>query len=194
MCLSCGCCLNGTGTPDDDHGDPRQITLGDLVAAADANGISPADVVGNIGAAMQLVLAEPQIAKNGEPQKFVLGVAYQPGRDPQITKGADGGRDYFTEAELEKAAWSFMLNGQQHGLFHLDGTEGAARPVESMIYRNPIPWVVPAPGQPPVVVRKGTWLLGSLLDDPVWQMKQAGKLNGWSPQGVARRRKGRPAV
>ena len=35
-----------------------------------------------------------------------------------------------------------MLKGQQHGLFHVDGTEGAARPVESFIYRNPVPWLV----------------------------------------------------
>jgi hypothetical protein len=192
MCLSCGCVLAGTGLPDDDHGDPRQITLSDLVAAADANGVSPADVVAMIGATLQVLQPGPfdDVAKAGEPQRFVLGVAYQPGRDPQIAKGVDGGRDFFTEAELEKAAWSFMQSGQQHGMFHIEGTEGAAQPVESMIYRNPIPWVVPTPGGgAPVIVRKGTWLLGSILNDPAWRAHLDGKVNGWSPQGTARRRR-----
>lgn len=193
MCLSCGCVVAGTGTPDDNHGDSRQIVLRDLVAAADANSISPAEAVANIGAALQVIAPEPEdVAKGGKPMRFVLGAAYQPGKDPRIAKGVDGGRDYLTEAELEKAAHSFMLNGQQHGLFHVDGTTGMglARPVESMVYRNSIPWVVPAPGGgPPVMIRKGTWLLGALLNDKGWQMYLDGKVGGWSPQGVARRRR-----
>lgn len=191
MCLSCGCVLNGTGTPDDDHGDPRQITLSGLVAAADANGVSPAEVAATIGATLQVIQpASEDIAKGGEPQRFVLGLAYQAGPDPRIAKGLDGGRDFFTPAELEKAAWSFMLSGQQHGLFHADGTEGAARPVESMIYRNPIPWVA----GPDIIVRKGDWLLGSILSDKAWQLHQDGKINGFSPQGVARRRRTRQSL
>jgi hypothetical protein len=195
VCLSCGCVLAGSpDLADDDHGDPRQITLSGLVAAADANGISPAEVAATIGTSLQVAQPEQEVAKSGEPDRFVLGVAYQPGRDPKIAKGQDGGRDYLTEAELEKAAWSFMLHGQQHGMFHVDGTEdmGLAQPVENGIYRNPIPWVVPSPSGPPVIVRKGTWLIGSLLNDRAWQMHLDGKVGGWSPQGRARRR--RPAA
>lgn len=197
ICLSCGCVLDGTGTPDDDHGDGRQITLADLVAAADANGTSPAEVAATIGASLQVAMPDPEdVAKSDTPDKFVLGVAYQPGKDPQIAKGIDGGRDYLTPRELERAAWSFMLHGQQHGLMHVDGTEGMglAKPVESGLYRNPIPWVVPSPSGPPVIVRKGTWLLGSLLNDTAWQMHLNGEVGGWSPQGQARRRRHRPAA
>ncbi len=43
MCLSCGC-----GIPDDDHGDPRNITKDDLKAAANAAGIEVEDVVVNL--------------------------------------------------------------------------------------------------------------------------------------------------
>jgi hypothetical protein len=43
MCLSCGC-----GMPNDDHGDPRNITMDDLKAAADAVGIEAEDAVANI--------------------------------------------------------------------------------------------------------------------------------------------------
>jgi hypothetical protein len=142
-----------------------------------------------------------------EEQQFCYGIAYQAGRDPRIAKGQDGGRDFFTEAELEKAAWSFMLKGQQHGLFHLEGTEGAARPVESGIYRNPVPWLVSddmqiqkalaeigaeverLAGPDDIVMRKGDWGLGALLDDSAWQLRKDGKVNGWSPQGIARRRR-----
>lgn len=194
MCMSCGCVIAGTGTADDDHGDHRQITISDLVAAADANGIDLAEVAANIGAALQLIQPAEEVAKSGEPQRFAMGVAYQPGRDPLIAKGVDGGRDYFTEAELEKACWSYGLSGQDVGMFHVDGTEGAAQMVENTIYRNPIPWVVPSPGGgPPVIVRKGTWLLGAILSEPAWQAHLDGKIAGWSPQGVARRRRVRPA-
>jgi Putative phage serine protease XkdF len=189
MCLSCSCVLAGTGQPDDEHGDPDQITLADIVIASGLNNVDPAELVATIAASLQVAMPGPAEVAKGQPeQKFVLGVAYQPGRDDRITKGVDGGRDFFTEAELEKACWSFMQSDQQHGMFHMPGTEGAAQPVENYIYRNPIPWVVPVPGGDPVVVRKGTWVLGAILDDPAWDLAKQGKVNGWSPQGVARRR------
>ena len=146
-----------------------------------------------------------------EEMQFLLGIAYQAGPDPRIAKGADGGRDFFSAAELERAAHSFMLKGQQHGLFHVDGTEGAARPVESYIYRNPVPWVVSddadvekavarlaaeaeaLAGPDDLVVRKGDWCLGSILNDAAWELYKTGRLNGFSPQGVARRRRAAPA-
>jgi len=44
MCLSCGC-----NEPDDDHGDPRNITMSDLREAGEAaNGINVNEVVDNI--------------------------------------------------------------------------------------------------------------------------------------------------
>jgi hypothetical protein len=43
MCLSCGC-----AEPNNDHGDPRNITQQDLSAAAEAAGISPSEAADNI--------------------------------------------------------------------------------------------------------------------------------------------------
>lgn len=123
-----------------------------------------------------------------EPMRLLIGIAYQAGPDPRITKGADGGRDYFTAAELEKACHSFLRNGPSVGLFHADGTDaggGAATVVESYIYRNDEPWVV----SDDLVVRKGDWVLGAILNPAAWQMYLDGKLSGWSPQGTARRRR-----
>ena len=37
-------------------------------------------------------------------------------------------------------------------------------------------------------VTKGTWLIGAILDEHSWALAKAGKLNGFSMQGVARRR------
>jgi hypothetical protein len=115
--------------------------------------------------------------------RYVLGVAYQAGPDPRIQKGADGGRDYFTAEQLEKAAWSFMADdGRLIGIEHADGTVGHAQPVESFLWR----WD-PLDLGDGIVIRKGDWLLGAILDEPAWQMYKAGKITGWSPQGSARR-------
>lgn len=117
-----------------------------------------------------------------DEQRYVLGVAYQAGRDPMIKRGADGGRDFFSKEELEKAAWGFLQNGPETGLFHADGTEGAATVVESYIYRGP-DWHI---GND-VVVKSGDWLVGAILDEHAWELYKAGRVTGWSPQGSARR-------
>jgi hypothetical protein len=122
-------------------------------------------------------------------QRYVLGVAYQAGPDPRIQRGADGGRDYITAEELEKAAWSFLRNGPVHGVFHVDGTEGAAQTVESYIYRGP-DWDL-GDG---VVVKAGDWLVGAILDERSWQLYKSGRVTGWSPQGSATRRRYAPST
>jgi len=122
-----------------------------------------------------------------EEQRFLLGIAYQAGPDPRIRRGADGGRDYFEPAELEKACHSFLRNGPRVGLFHVDGTDGEATAtvVESYIYRNDEPWVVAED----LVVRKGDWVVGAILSPKAWQLYKSGRISGWSPQGTAKRRR-----
>lgn len=116
-------------------------------------------------------------------QQYVLGIAYQAGPDPRIQRGADGGRDWFTAEELEKAAWGYLRNGPQSGLFHgPDSTLGHAEIVESYVYRGP-DWDL---GND-VVVKAGDWLVGAILDDVAWQLYKSGRVTGWSPQGSARR-------
>jgi hypothetical protein len=115
-------------------------------------------------------------------KKFVLGLAYQAGRDPRIAMGADGGRDFFTPDELEKACWSFLPGGAQVGLFHADNTLGHMTVTESYIYRGP-DW---DQGNG-VVIKAGDWLIGGICDDVAWNLVKSGKVTGFSPQGVARR-------
>lgn len=121
-------------------------------------------------------------------QRYVLGIAYQAGRDPRIQKALDGGRDYFTAEELEKAAWLFGQGDRQIGLHHIDGTEGHGTVTESYIYRGP-DWPV---GD--VIVKSGDWLVGAVLDDIAWGFYKSGAITGWSPQGVAQRRITRSAA
>ena len=43
MCANCGC-----GIPEDRHGDDRNILWSEIVASAEANGMSAADAIRNI--------------------------------------------------------------------------------------------------------------------------------------------------
>lgn len=115
-------------------------------------------------------------------RQYVLGLAYRAGRDPRIAKGMDGGRDFFTHEELEKACWSFLQGGAQVGLFHADNTTGHMTVTESYIYRGP-GW----PQENGTVIKAGDWLIGGICDDVAWALVKSGKVNGFSPQGVARR-------
>lgn len=185
MCLDCGC-----NEADNDHGDSAHITLTDLQAAAEASGVSIYVAASNILRTITGTLGDDE-PQGGPPDQFLYGVAYQAGPDPRIQRGADGGRDMFSKRELELASWSFMLGGHQHGLFHADGSEGVAKTVESGIYRNPIPWVI----SDDLIVRKGDWTLGVLVNDEGWDLYRQGKIGGLSPQGAARRRRpSRPGV
>lgn len=124
------------------------------------------------------------VAKGADEKRFLLGLAYQAGPDPRIRKGQDGGRDFFTPDELEKACWSFLPGGGQVGIAHMDGTLGHMTVTENYIYRGP-DWAQPSG----LVIKSGrAWLIGGICDDYAWQLAKAGKLNGFSPQGGAKRR------
>ena len=124
------------------------------------------------------------VCKSAEPQRFILALAYQAGPDPRIAKGQDGGRDFFSRDELEKAAHAFMRNGPAGGLFHADGTTGHFDFVESGIHRGP-DW----DAGNGLVLKDGDWFLGAICDEVAWSLVTSGKVGGFSPQGVAKRRR-----
>lgn len=119
-------------------------------------------------------------------QRFIVALAYQAGRDPLIRKGQDGGRDFFTPDELEKAADSFARNGMGGGTFHLDGTDADFEPTRSWIHLGP-DWTVTGPDGTVTVVKAGDWLVGGYLSPAAWELYKAGRITGLSPQGKARR-------
>lgn len=123
------------------------------------------------------------------PNRFVLGIAYQAGQNPAIGRGADGARDFFTPEELQKAAWQFSKGNRSVGIFHgPSDTVGHIDIVESFLWPSDEPWVIKATDGTEVVVRKGDWLLGGILDDVAAHLYENDLITGWSPQGVAKRR------
>jgi hypothetical protein len=124
-----------------------------------------------------------QVFKMAEEKRFTLGVAY-PANKPDVSKAADGHRDFISPESLEQTAWEYM-ESRQVGIGHVDGTEGHGTVVESYIYRGP-DWDIPtASGSQ--VIKAGDWLLGVRWDEQAWAEIKAGRLDGFSPQGLARR-------
>ncbi len=127
-----------------------------------------------------------------EEERFFVAVAYQAGRDARIQKGLDGGRDYFTPEQLEKAAHSFMRNGPKGGTFHVGGTVGAVTYDESWIHRAP-DWHVTAPDGSVQVVKSGSWCVAGHMDESAWDLYKRGLITGVSPEGIGTRIKRRRA-
>ena len=171
--------------PDDDQDEFTELVNADLSrvdlvgAAANGTGVLIAKAGARVSA--PVVKAVPE-------RRYLLAVAYQAGRDPLITKGADGARDFMSADELERAAWSFVVKGGQAGMFHMMGTEGHAQIVESYLYRGP-DWTVTGPTGRSTVVKAGDWLVGLILGEAAWALYKAGRIGGLSPQGTGTRRR-----
>jgi hypothetical protein len=187
--VSCGC------ETDSDHGDARHITLLILRCAAEAAGISTQQAAANIAAAFPPEIAgtaveveplEPDPVMKalevvGTPKRFVLGVAYPADR-------IDGHHEFMTVDEVERTAWDYARNHRRIGFFHVDGTESHAEVCESYIYRGP-DWVTADIDGKDQVIKSGDWMLGAILDEPGFDLVRRRKADGWSVDGLARRRK-----
>lgn len=181
MCMSCAC-----GEPEEKHSEAA-IDWDDLKAAALDAEITPERAAENILSACEhMVKSEALVAcevvKASAERRYTLGVAY-PANRPDVGRAADGFRDFAGPDVLEDAAWSFMRKGAAIGLHHADGTEGHGQVVESYVYRGP-DW--PQPNG--YVVKAGDWLLGVVWDAETWPLVKSGHIQGFSPQGAARRR------
>lgn len=114
------------------------------------------------------------------PQRFVLGVAYPADR-------VDGHGEFIRPDELEQRAWDYVRKGRQVGFFHADETTGHVEIVESYIYRGPDWETTDIDGQAQVI-KSGDWMLGGVCDEPGWGLVVNGPADGWSIDGVAKRR------
>lgn len=138
-----------------------------------------------------------QVIKSDPERRYTLNVIY-PADKADVAVALDGHRDFASKAVVEDAAWNFMRNHGQVGVAHSPehaaamGTafkaDGAAEVVESYIYRGP-DWVIKAADDSEVVVKAGDWLGGFIWTPADWADIQAGKINGVSAEGGARRRK-----
>ena len=189
--MTCGCCK-----PNKRHGDSRNITLLDLQGAAEAAKTDIHHVVANIMECYDddvkgtdLMDAKKELGvtllKSSDEQRYTLGVAYA-AYLPDVGKAADGYQDFVGADALEKAAWSYMRKGGSVGIHHQNGTEGRGQVTESYIYRGP-DWHVNAADGSTQVIKAGDWLLGVVWQPETWQEIKAGLINGFSPQGSAKR-------
>ncbi len=133
-----------------------------------------------------------QVVKAAAARQYTLGLAY-PAMKPDTARAADGHIDFTSPEVLEKTAWNWMAKYRDVNLFHKSGTDGHATVVESYIYRGP-DWEIESPlDGKSYVIKAGDWLLGTIWDDHGWDLVQKGFINGWSPQGGARRATPTPA-
>jgi len=192
VCLSCGCVATG-GSPTDDHGDDDNLVLGDLTDAANAQGITLAQAAQNIVDSLAATQApEPAVDiepdavlkaldVDGAPKRFVLGVAYPANK-------VDGHGEFMTADELERVAWDYARNHRRVGFFHADGTENHVEICESYLYRGPDWETTDIDGQTQVI-KAGDWMLGGICDVPGFELVKTRKADGWSIDGIARRRR-----
>jgi hypothetical protein len=200
VCLSCGCVLSG-GSATDDHDDDANITLGNLTAAANTQGLSINQTAQNMCDSLVAIEGAQEVEISGDggeidavikaleapgaPKRFVLGVAYK-------ANAIDGHGEFMTADELERTAWDYARNHRRVGFFHADGTEGHADVVESFIWRGP-DWATTDIDGQEQVIKSGDWVLGAILDEPGFELVRTRKADGWSIGGageesVARRR------
>lgn len=151
----------------------------------------PSCVVKESVPAVNTDLVAVNVIKAQDERRYTLGLAYPAMRADKNT-AADGHRDFVSAEALEKTAWAFLKNGGVN-MYHQDGTDGHADIVESYIYRGP-DWnfTSPVDGKE-YAVKAGDWMLGTLWDEHGWMMVKAGLINGWSPEGGARRTTPSPA-
>lgn len=191
----CWCCKDGD--LDDDHDDPGSITTDSLKCASEMMECDVPSVISSLvmslarynGRSMKSVetqFAECRVVKASDEKRFTLGVAY-PAMKPDATRAADGHRDFVSEEVLEKTAHEWLSKHRDVNLFHKDGTSGHFTPAESYIWRAP-DWEIASPvdGQT-YVVKAGDWILGGYWDEYGWELVKAGLVNGWSPEGTAKR-------
>jgi hypothetical protein len=171
------------------------LTIGDLTDAANAQACALNQAAQNICDSLAKIEADQAVEVAGDggeidvvlkalaagPKRFVLGVAYPANR-------LDGHGEYMTADDLEATAWDYARNHRRIGFYHIDGTEGHADVVESYIYRGP-DWATTDIDGREQVIKSGDWVLGGILDEPGFDLVRRRKADGWSVDGVARRRK-----
>lgn len=146
---------------------------------------TPADPIVKALATTPDADAAYRLIKAEAPNRFTLGVAYAANK-VDVAKARDGHRDFADPAALEQCAWDYLRKGAQIGLFHEQGTYGHADVVESYIYRGP-DWEVTGVRGDTYLIKAGDWMLGAIWDELGFEAVQKQLVNGWSPQGRAKR-------
>jgi len=120
-------------------------------------------------------------------QRISFGVAY-PAMKADAAVAQDGHRDFIRPEQLERAAHQFLAEHREIGLHHADGTSGSGVVVESAIHRGKAYKTTAIDGSE-VKVEPGDWVLAVRWSPEAWKLIKSGQVRGYSPQGMAQRRK-----
>ena len=130
--------------------------------------------------------ADYAVMKGVPERRFTLGLAY-PALRPDVGRAADGHRDFVGPEALEKTAHEWLKKYRDVNMFHENNTSGHFEPAESYIWRAP-DWEIVSPVDGSTyIIKSGDWLLGGYWDEDGWELVKAGLVNGWSPEGTAKR-------
>ena len=129
-------------------------------------------------------IAEGVLAKVDEDKKLVFGWA-------SIIKDSEGKilldrQDDFIddEEELEKSAYSYVLNSRDGGEMHIN--RGVSTMVESVVFSKEKQQAL---GIPEGTVPVGWWIGFKVNDDRVWDQVKKGDYSGFSVHGTGQRQK-----
>jgi hypothetical protein len=134
-----------------------------------------------------------RVVKAVPEKRMTVNVIY-PADKADVAVALDGHRDFAPKQVVEDAAHNYLRKYRIVGSYHADVTgegvsEGAAELVESGIHRGP-DWIV----DDTFVVKEGDWVGAFIWTPDAWADIKAGKLNGVSVEGSARRRRPDPAA
>lgn len=121
------------------------------------------------------------ILKTEDEKRFTLGIVYSPNE-------VDAQLDTMAPEEIEAAAWRSMENlakgrfriGLEHEVFEIDGSPVGVV-VESYIWRGP-DWEMGG-----ARVKPGSWIMGVIWHEKVWELVKNGEITGFSMGGTGRR-------
>lgn len=151
----------------------------------------------NLAVEKQIVEKPPEdsaacaIFKSVEESRVTVGLAY-PHTKADKGVAADGHIDFAGRTAVEKACWAFTSKSRSIGLQHQHSTEGHGTVVESGIHRGPDWAIKDENGVVTKTIVDGDWVMAVQWDEPTWDLIKAKRLNGFSPQGRAKRGKPTP--
>lgn len=146
---------------------------------------APSCVVKESIPAVDTDIVGTNIIKATDELRYTLAVAY-PAMRADKAVATDGHIDFVSAEALAKTAWEFLKKGEIT-MYHQPETGGHAEIVESYIWAGPDYEFTSPVNKEKYTVRKGDWVLACVWDEEGWAAVKSGLVNGFSPEGSARR-------
>jgi len=127
---------------------------------------------------------EGAIAKIDDEQRVIFGWAFVSKKAGEANYKLDTQDDFWTEDEVEKSVYDYMLNSRQGDDMHMEVAKSEI--VESMVFT---PEKIEKMGLDPDTTPLGWWVGFKVHDDDVWKMVKEGKRTMFSIGGKGKREK-----